>query len=616
MTLATVSFSPGGKEASVEAGVTLASAAALAGVPLRTPCGGQGRCGKCLVQARGKLSEPTAAERRVLSEQELSEGWRLACQAVVVGDAQVSVPASSLVIEHRIVAEGVGRETVVEPSVQKAALRLPLPSPDDARSDLTRVMDALGGRVAPPSRAAALRHLPHAVRAQHGQVTAVVIGGELVDVEAGDTSEACYGVAVDVGTTTVVLYLCRLGTGQVAGVASGVNPQAQHGDDVISRLQFAVSTEDGTRRLQREVVGLINDLVATVCQQAGVSRHAIYEMVAVGNTCMAHFLLGVPPLGLAGKPFAPGFKSGQDVGAAELGIDINPAGRVYMVPGIGGFVGADTVGVILASELDVSNGLRVAVDIGTNGEIVVARDGDLYACSTAAGPAFEGARISQGMRAASGAIDSVTVDGAVRYHVIGDVPPRGLCGSGVVDAVAELVKAGIVDGSGRFRAPEELDWVEEKVRRRVVRNEGGLEFVLAPAEESGTGRPVVITARDVRQLQLAKGAIYAGISLMLSRLGLEPEGIESLLLAGAFGNYIRRESAVAIGIVPAIDGERIVSIGNAAGVGARLALCSTSLRRRAEEIGRRVEHVDLSQEPGFYDHFAEAMALRPLSRLG
>lgn len=610
-----VTFHPGGAAVSVPAGATVLEAAGRAGLRLETPCGGQGRCGKCMVRVSGGVSAPSGAEISVLGKAEIARGWRLACEARLVGEAEVRVPDSSLIAEHRVVVEGVGREVVVEPSVRKLALRLPSPSLDDPRADLTRLLEALGGRVAAAPGPELLRQLPAAVRYPGNQVTAVLVDDELVAVEAGDTAEACYGVAVDIGTTTVVAYLCHLPTGKVVGVASDLNPQAQYGGDVISRLQAAVSQERGLAQLQGAIVGLLNELIEGVARRAGVSARTIYEVVAVGNTCMMHFLLGVPPQGLAGVPFTPAFRRSQRVRAVELGLGIAPAGRVYVAPSIGGYVGADTVGVILASELDAGDGLCIAVDIGTNGEIVVGRRQDLYACSTAAGPAFEGARISRGMGAAAGAIDAVTVDGDIGYHVIGDVPARGICGSGLVDAVAALVEMGVVDEGGRLREPEEVESAPEKVRRRVRRNGGGLEFVLVPAEEAQGGKPVAISARDVRELQLAKGAICAGISLMLSRLGAETDEVEALLLAGAFGNYIRRESAIAIGLVPALDAGRIVSIGNAAGVGARLMLCSRSLRRRGEEIAERVEHVELSEQPGFYDHFAQAMALRPRPRV-
>jgi uncharacterized 2Fe-2S/4Fe-4S cluster protein (DUF4445 family) len=524
----------------------------------------------------------------------------------------VELPASALIVAHRIQIEGIGQEVTVEPNVTKTALRLPTPSTEDPRDDLTRVLDALDDEVRPPSSVQALRDLPGVLRQSSFHVTAVVAGKTLMAVEPGDTGDAAYGVAIDIGTTTVVVYLCHLATGELVGVASELNPQAQFGEDVISRLQIAVSGAEGLARLHGAITQAIDRLIGRAAEEAGVAREHIYEIVIVGNTCMSHLLLGLHPVGLVRLPFVPAFKGAQTVRAAELGIRIHGDGQVYVVPNIGGYVGADTVGVILASELDEAKGLQVAVDIGTNGEIVVAQDGELWACSTAAGPAFEGAKISRGMRAATGAIDKVSIDGDVTYHVLGEVRPTGICGSGLVDAVAEMTRMGVVDKSGRLRSQEDVNGAPEKVRRRIVQNESGLEFVLAAGDESGSGRPIAITARDVREAQLAKGAIYAGVDLLLRSLGRRPEEVDRLLLAGAFGNYIRRESAVAIGLVPDLPAERIVSIGNAAGLGARLALCSISLRRRAEGIARRVRHVELSEEEGFYDRFAEAMALRPM----
>jgi uncharacterized 2Fe-2S/4Fe-4S cluster protein (DUF4445 family) len=610
----TVKFLPMGRSVAAPEQTSLLEAAATAGLPLHAPCGGQGRCGKCAVRVTAGAGEPTAAETRLFSPEELAQGWRLACQTRISRDLGVEVPTSAVIVAHRIQVEGVGREVVVEPNVEKVALRLPPPSTDDARDDLSRLLDALGKKASPPQALRTLRELPALLRGSGYHVTAVMTGGVVTAVEPGDTGDGAYGVAVDIGTTTVVVYLCHLPTGRLAAVASEVNPQTQYGEDVISRLQLAVSGEEGLARLHGAVTGAIDELIGRAAGEAGISRGSIYEIVVVGNTCMGHLLLGLEPVGLVRLPFVPIFRNAQTVRAADLGIEIHPDGQVYVAPNIGGYVGADTVGVILASELDQSDGLRVAVDIGTNGEIVVAQEGELWACSTAAGPAFEGARISRGMRAATGAIDQVSVDGDVSYHVIGGVAPVGICGSGLVDAVAELVRVGVVEESGRLRRREEVGGAPEKVRRRLVENGGGLEFVVASAQESGSGRPVTITARDIREGQLAKGAIYAGIELVLESLGRRPEEIERLLLAGAFGNYIKRESAVAIGLVPALPAERIVSIGNAAGLGARLALCSVSLRRRAEEIARRVHHVELSEQDGFYDHFAEAMALRPLPR--
>ena len=608
----TVTFQPSGGTVVVPQDTTLSEAAAAAPLPLHMPCGGQGRCGKCAVRLISGAGDPTPPERRILTAEELAGGWRLACQMRVTRDAEVEVPASALVVEHRIEISGLGREVLVEPNVTKLPLRLPTPSLEDQRDDLSRVLDAIGRGARPPQSLRLLREFPSLLRRARCHVTAVVTGGALAGLEPGDTSDEAYGAAVDIGTTTLVAYLCHLPTGNLVSVASALNPQARHGEDVISRLQMATSEKDGLDRLHRAITESVDRLIGEAAAQAGVSRERIYEVVVVGNTCMGHLFLGVEPAGLVAIPFVPGYKGPQAVLASDLGVRIHPGGQVYVLPNIGGYVGADTVGVILASELDQVRGLQVAVDIGTNGEIVVAQDGELWACSTAAGPAFEGARISRGMRAATGAIDSVSVGDDVSYHVIGDVAPTGLCGSGLVDAVAALVRVGAADERGRLRGPEEVDGLPEKVRRRLSQNQAGSEFVLAPAEASGSGRAIAISARDVRETQLAKGAIYAGIALLLESLGRRPEEIDRLLLAGAFGNYIRKESALAIGLVPALPLERIVSVGNAAGVGARLALCSVSLRRRAEEIARRVRHIELSEQAAFYDRFVEAMALRPM----
>lgn len=608
----TVTFHPSGRTASVPPETTILEAAASCEIPLHSPCGGQGRCGKCAVQVTSGADVVQPAETRLFTEEELAAGWRLACQARVVGEAEVIVPDSSLMVEHHIVVDGLARDIAVEPNVRKLALRLPSPTADDPRADLNRVMDALGRGVRPPAGLGVLRDLPRTIRSADYHLTAVLADDALIGLEPGDTSDAAYGVAIDIGTTTVVAYLCHLPTGEVVAVASELNPQTQYGEDVIARLQMAVMEPDGAARLRAVVTEAVNDLIGRAAHDAGVPRTAVYEIAAVGNTCMTHLLLGVPPTGLAGVPFVPAFRASQTVRAADLGIAAHPEALLFVVPNIGSFVGADTVGVILASEIDRTSGLAVAVDIGTNGEIVVAKDGELLACSTAAGPAFEGARISGGMRAAAGAIDEVTIDDDVWYHVLGDVPPRGLCGSGLVDAVAELVKVGAITDTGRLRKPEESGALPEKVRQRLCQNEHGTEFVLASAEESASGKPVVLTARDIRQMQLAKGAIAAGIALMLAEVGAGPGDVDRLLLAGAFGNYIRRESAVAIGLIPALPDERIQSIGNAAGVGARLVLLSVTERRRAEEIARRTRHVELSEREGFYDRFAEAMMLQPL----
>jgi uncharacterized 2Fe-2S/4Fe-4S cluster protein (DUF4445 family) len=581
----------------------------MAGLRIYSPCGGQGHCGKCVVFVTSGVDEPSHIEERCLGRDELARGCRLACQARLVGDTEVVIPASSLVEEHRIVVEGASREVSLEPNIHKTALRLAAPSADDARPDLARVLDGLGGKVGPPSGVIPLAALPGLLRASGYQVTAVVAGDRLLTCEPGDTSEQAYGAAIDVGTTTVVLYLVDLLGGEVVATASGLNAQSRYGGDVISRLKLAVTEAGGTERLADAVRDVINDLVGRASRDSGVPREAIYEVAVVGNACMTHLFLGIPPSGLAGVPFVPAVRTSQSVRAADVGIEVNGEAVVFVAPNIGGFVGSDSVGVMLASEFDRADGLQVAVDIGTNGEILVARNGELCACSTAAGPAFEGARISRGMRAAAGAIDAVRIGDDVECRIIGGGPARGICGSGLVDAVAELVRVGVVSDTGRLRPPDLDDSVPEGVRRRLIETEDGTEFILAWGDMTADSKPLSITARDIREAQLAKAAIHAGIESLLERFDATPDDIERLVLAGAFGNYISRSSAAAIGLIPEVDLARVESIGNAAGVGARLVLSSMSERRRADEIARRTEHVDLSQTPGFYDRFADSMML-------
>ncbi|MBN1460372.1 MAG: DUF4445 domain-containing protein [Armatimonadetes bacterium] len=612
----TIIFLPEEKTITVPEGTTVLDAAGKAGYSLQTPCGGQGQCGKCRVMVEGPADAPKDSERGLLDAEEISAGWRLACQVSVEGDCTVTLPAASLTVAHRIMVEGTGREISVEPNVRKVSLRLSEPSNDDPRADLHRVLDAVSDNLRPPHRLAPLQSLPRTLRAHGYEVTCVIAGDELHGIEPGDTTDDLYGLAVDIGTTTVVAYLCHLLTGRVVAVSSDLNSQAQYGDDVISRIKAANSDEAGLAGLHRAIVAVINDLIERATHEAGLDRCSIYEVAIVGNTCMTHLFLGVPPTGLGTVPFVAAFRGPQIVPAADLGIPINPAGLVYVAPNIGSFVGADTIGVILASEIDATDGLRAAIDIGTNGEIVVAQGDTLLACSTAAGPAFEGARISRGMRASTGAIDIVNIDDDVHCHVIGDVEPRGLCGSALVDAIAELVRVGAIAETGRMIRPEEATGLPEKVARRLVENEDGMEFVLVDGSAAYDGEPIALTARDVRETQLAKAALYGGLELMLDQVGASFGDLDEFLLAGAFGNYIRRESAVAIGLIPAIDEEKIVSVGNAAGLGARLVLCSVEERRRAEAIAKRIRHVELSERQGFYDRFADAMMLRPLPEGG
>jgi len=453
-----------------------------------------------------------------------------------------------------------------------------------------------------------IRELPERLRALDFRPAVVAIGRDIVSLERPGTSDACYGMAFDIGTTTLVGYLMDLGTGKVVAVASRANPQAAYGDDVVARIEYCGRSEDGARRLHDLVVGALNEMVAEACRKAAVKPSVVYEATVVGNTTMNHLLLRLPVAPIARAPFVAAAASAHSVSARDLGLRIHPRGRVYTAPLVASFVGADTVGVILATGMHTSDRLRLAIDIGTNGEIVLGTRERLLACSTAAGPAFEGARIRYGMRAATGAIDHVDLeDGRLVLHTIDEAPAIGLCGTGLIDAVAALLEAGVVDPSGRMRARGDAGALAPSLARRIIGADGETGFVLADKDETHSGHPILLTQRDIREVQLAKGAMAAGVAVLLDEYGARAADIEEVLLAGAFGNFIRPERALAIGLIPPVPIEKVRFVGNAAGSGARMLLVNRDLRRVADDVARGVEHVELSRRPDFQARFAEAM---------
>jgi uncharacterized 2Fe-2S/4Fe-4S cluster protein (DUF4445 family) len=585
-------------------------AAAAAGLAIESLCAGRGTCGKCRVQVlSGDVGEPDGAERQHLSPSELKAGFRLACRLPVSGPLTIHIPDAALRHAQRIVVEGATAETVHDPAVTKVCIALPPATTEDPAPDAERLLTRLGDRVTGGVPHGVARDLPLTLAAGEGRVTAVMHDGSLISVEPGDTSGSCFGVAFDIGTTTVVGYLIDLNTGSQRSVAAAMNPQVAHGDDIISRIQFA-SDAEGRETLTSQLIETLNRLLGRAAAEAGVRADHVYEITAVGNTTMMHLALELDPSGLGQSPYAPVVTAPLLLPAANVGIAVNSRTPLYALPGIAGYVGADTVGVALATGLDEATAPTVAVDIGTNGEVAVAAGGRLLVSSTAAGPAFEGARIRHGMRAADGAIERVEIADDVILRTV-EGAPAGLCGSGLIDAVAELVRLGIITESGQLLAADAAPAsAPDAVRRRLRETEEGIVFELASAEDAANGTAVVLTQHDVRELQLAKGAIAAGISLLLEEVGVAAEQVEEVLLAGAFGNYVRKESAVAIGLLPDLPLDRIRSVGNAAGAGAKLALISRAMRARAEAIARRAEHVELSFRSRFYDAFTEAMALR------
>jgi len=606
-----VHFRPSGREAYVLPGTRLIEAAAEARVVLEVPCGGEGLCGKCRVIVAEGAGKPTAAERKWFSAEELQAGWRLACQSTVFIPTEVEIPpVSRAAAEHKILvhAENATVRSADNSPVWKRYVELSIPARGDDIPDTLRLERALG--IGPLQiDVSLLREIPARLRKAEFRGTAVLVDGHLLDFEPGNTETDAFAVAMDIGTTTLVGTLLDLGTGSEWAVTSRLNPQTQFGDDVLTRILHSRQSPDGLQQLHDVICSAIDEMIGELCEQAGIPRNRVYELTLSGNTTMQQLLGGIDPGPLGEVPFVPACGRGQACRATELGLHIHPRGEYYTMPVIGGFVGGDTVAGILATSLADAEGPTLLVDIGTNGEIVLMADGKLSATSTAAGPAFEGARISRGMRGSTGAIEKVIVDDRLRTNVIGNVSPIGLCGSGLIDLAAELLRHRLLTPFGRLQPPDQLPAdVLPDLANRVVLHDGQVSFLLASETETGDGAPVMLTQRDVRELQLATGAIHAGITILLRRAGLEPTDLQRVLIGGGFGNFIRRSNAQRIGLLPSrIERHRIRYMGNTALAGARLVALSRQARSLAEELARRTEHVDLSVDAEFQIAFAEAM---------
>ncbi len=582
-----------------------------AGIVLDLPCGGEGVCGKCRVILTDEAPPLSATEDAVLDAQAKARGERLACQIVVDRPMTVEIPPGSLqLVSHQILTscsiEQEDHDLADRPIVPRL-VELGSPERSEALADLARLEDVLGPVEA---EVGALRALPEAVRKADGRVTAVLSEKRLLDVRPGHTNAGCFALAVDLGTTTLVVSLLDTCSRTKPLVSACLNPQTQFGDDVVTRIQYVREHADGLARLHGKLAAAINESIESLCDQAGIAPEQIYLACFAGNTTMQHLLCGMSPRYLGESPFTPAATRGLTLPARDIGIRIHPHAQAYVFPCMGGFVGGDIVAGVLAADMLDEPGVSVLADIGTNGEIVLHTGDRLVTAATAAGPAFEGARIRCGMRAADGAVERFWLeDGRWCYQVIGGRKPRGICGSALIDAVAELLELGIIHPDGRMvdadEVPEDAD---PDIRRRVTQIENQRAFVLVPAAETADGRDIVLTQRDVRQLQLASGAIRAGIVTLLEYAGIRPEQLRSVYLAGGFGNYIRRRNAQRIGLLPGnVPRDRIRYCGNTSLAGAMLAVFSLKARERAEEIARQALHVDLSTIADFRWAFAEAM---------
>ena len=501
---------------------------------------------------------------------------------------------------------GSDRGVPVDPQVRKYFLRLEPPKLSDIRSDFERIKDGLlaqhSVRVTDVDHEV-LKTLSNTARDAGWEITGAVAGREIIGVDQGDTSGRVFGVAIDLGTTKVALYLVDLVTGQTIDIAGVMNPQIAYGEDVISRIDYAMSDEKNQRRLKEVVVKEINVAIEKLCRKNRISEPDILALSLVGNTGMHHLFLGLPTRQLALAPYVAAVDSALTVKSREIGLHVGPGSYVHLPPPIAGFIGSDHVAMLIASEVYHKDGNIVAIDIGTNTEIALKSGGTITGCSCASGPAFEGAHIKQGMRAAPGAVEGVHIDPETmlaRVATINNKRPAGICGSGILGGLAEMFRVGIINSRGRMSRDK------PGVRTNQQRQ---LEFVLVPQDSTGIGEDIVITHQDVGEVQLAKAAIRTGFDILLEDAGLRPDGVDQVIIAGAFGSYIDPIDALTLGMFPDIPATKFVSVGNAAGVGAKQILLSRRLQGKASELAGSVRYVELAARPEFSEHFARALVL-------
>jgi uncharacterized 2Fe-2S/4Fe-4S cluster protein (DUF4445 family) len=597
-----ITFLPSNQITHAPEGTTVFNAANWIGLAIDSTCGGRGTCGKCKVRMLVGANSITEADRKYMTDAELAEGWRLSCRAPIHKDSVSEVPR--LMTSPQAALLGYGRHVAIDPNVEKVFLELAEATFEDQRADLQRVMAALDKEgFAAQAVPDVWRSLPKTLRANDWRVTAVLVGDALIAIEPGDTRGRNYGLAVDIGTTTVVGAIIDLNTGAVASVKSALNSQAPYGADVISRISHIMMHEDGLATLQTRIICTINDLLDELLDISGIARENIYEAVMVGNATMLHILLGIDPEPISVAPFIPTVLDAVTLPASDLGISLHPHAQLSTLPHLGAYVGADIVAGVLATGLarNKDEKFRLLIDVGTNGEIVLGSSKRTLSTAAPAGPAFEGAQIKCGMRVSEGAIEGVRLDDEVHIQTIGNAPPIGICGSGLVDAVAELIKVGMVDHSGRMLRAEEARkrGVSERLIARLVEEKNIRAFQLAPG--------IVLTQPDIRALQFAKGAIAAGFQVLMDFLGITANDLHEVMLAGSFGSYINPASARMIGLVPWIPVEQIVAVGNSAGEGAKIALLSYRERQAANRIPEFIEYIELSGRMEFNDVFTEAL---------
>lgn len=604
-----ITFLPDGKRIKSELEKSIYELTLKSKVELSSLCGGIGTCGKCKVIIRkGKelLSDPTYEEKRFLSALDLKLGYRLACQTKILNKGQliVEVPLLSKGGKYRLQVEGIETPIHLSPSVRKAVLKVTPPTLKRPRSDLDSLLDSLSklGIKAKGIELTCLRSLATRLRENDWNVAVIIRDNDIISVT--NPHSRMLGFAVDVGSTKLAGYLIDLETGKTLRKTSRLNPQTAYGEDIMTRITHIIKDEKSLTVLRTLLLKSVNEMIEETCKNAGLKNSDIYEVVAVGNTFMHHSFLGINPSYLALAPYPPVVRRGVTYDAREAGLKMAEGGKVHLLPNIAGFVGADCVAAILATRLYEFEKPGLLIDIGTNTEIVLNDGKRLYAVSTASGPAFEGAHIQHGMRAMIGTIEKVAIDDScnIFYETIDKKAPIGLCGSGILDAIAEMVKVGILDSSGRFNI--------SVCPHRIRMKDGVKEFMLVSSEKTNIGKDITISQKDVREIQKAKAAIASGIKLLLKKAGIKSSKLEAIYIAGAFGTYIDTSSAIRIGMIPKIPLSKIHQVGNAAGTGARMCLISNKMKKVAEDVSNKVNYVELASELEFQKYFIGSLSFK------
>ncbi len=599
-------------------GTLVLDAALDAGVDITATCGRRGRCRSCRVKAiAGEIAPPTLQDTIQLGHEAVHERFRLSCQMPVVADCSIAAMPPRGEAGHQILSDTgtySAGEMPLESGVEKHAIQAKAPQDENHQtSDLEEILACLPAGTSREASLDILRKIPTILRAEGGKMTVTTFRDQIIDAELGDTSERMYGMAFDVGTTSVVGSLIDLRTGEQLALVGAVNPQAVFGGDLMSRIAYAQFDQKKLQVLRGRILNQLNEFIDTATQQANILPEHIYKVVIVGNTCMHHICLGIDTSYVGLAPYAPVLRDPIVIAASEMPLKRAPNARICFLPIVAGFVGADTIAGIIATRIYDSEGIRLLVDIGTNGEVVLGSRDRLLACSAPAGPTFEGGQVKHGMRGAVGAIERVDIDEDVECQVIGGAPAIGICGSGLIDAAAKMLEAGVIDPAGRLWR-EALGTLPQKLKERIVPDGAGRAFVLVKAEQSGRGEDVLLTQNDIRQLQLAKAAIYGGVMMLQKVLDVSDDKIEEVMMSGGFGNYVNIESAVTIRLLPPVPLEKINYVGNAALLGAQLALMSETERARAFEIAGRIEHIALATRAEFQDIFVDACRLSTHAR--